>query len=300
MRRKEKGISVFFIVVFAVLVLYALSMLLLLFWGVNTSLKTQNDFRKNVLGLPSGAPWNWAWDNYVYILRYFYVPVKREIDGITTPVNVGILEQVFNTLMYAGIGSLIATLVPCIVSYMAAKFDFRFGKILVGTVIVTLVIPIIGSQPSEIQLLRSLSLYDSFLGAWVLKFNFLGMYFLVFYGTFRGVSKEYAEAAYIDGASELTVMLRVMIPLVKVTLMTVICIKFIEFWNDYQVPLLYLPSHPTLAYGVFSLSTSSIQGMNTVPMRMVACVIVVIPVLVLFVVFRDRLMGNVSMGGIKE
>lgn len=299
MKNKSK-VSVFMVVVFAALALYTFSMLILLFWGIITSLKEQSDFRKNVLGLPKGAPWEWAWSNYPYVLQNFYVPVKRTIGGIVTPVNVGFGEQVVNTLLYAGIGSFIAAMVPCLVAYVTQKYEFYSGKIIFAVVLVTLSVPIIGAQPSEIRLLRAMDMYDTFWGAWLLKFNFLGMYYLVFYAMFKGISKEYSEAAYIDGASEWTVMLRIMIPLAKVTILTVMCIKFIEFWNDYQVPLLYLPSHPTLSYGVFYMSISSLQGLNTVPMRMVGCVIVVLPILILFCIGKDKLIGNISMGGVKE
>ena len=64
--------------------------------------------------------------------------------------------------------------------------------------------------------------------------------------------------------------------------------------------LLYMPTHPTLAYGVYYMSISNMNGLSSAPMRMVACVILALPITTVFVVFKDKVMGNVTMGGVKE
>ena len=126
------------------------------------------------------------------------------------------------------------------------------------------------------------------------------MYYLVFYSSFTGVAKDFYEAAYLDGANEFTVMVCIGLPLVRYTFFTVLLLNFIGFWNDYQVPLIYLPSYPTVAYGVFSFSNSNDARLSSVPIRLTGCIMMLVPVLVLFVAFNKQLMGNVSMGGIKE
>ena len=163
-----------------------------------------------------------------------------------------------------------------------------------------MIIPIVGNIPANLLLLKDLGIYDSFFGALAMKFNFMGMYFLVFHAAFKSLAKEYAEAAMIDGASELRIMSVIILPLVKSALYTVFLIRFIEFWNDYQMALLYLPSHPTLAYGVFYMSKSSKNSLSAEPLRMAACMVVVLPILVLFIALRNKIMGNLTMGGVKE
>ena len=305
--RKTGKITPFMTVLFIILVIYALSMIVLVAWGIISSLKTVTEFnRKDPLWLPDGAPWDWAWSNYLEVLANFKVPVKREVDGMRLPFTIPYAEMLLNTLLYAGVGAVTSAMVPCLVAYVTAKFGGKFSAIIHTVVIITMAIPIVGSQPSEIQFLRTFKIYDTIFGAWVLKFNFLGMYFLVFYGTFKGMAKDYAEAAYLDGASEWTVMVRIMIPLVRNVIMTVILIKFIEFWNDYQMPLLYMPSRPTLAYGAWWLGTANSSSTDVsrdffeVPYRMTSCCIVAVPILVLFAIFKDKIIGNVSMGGVKE
>ena len=305
--KKIHKITPFMAVLLVALSVYALSMLVLVAWGMQSSLKTITEFnRVDPLWLPDGAPWEWAWKNYGDVISNFRVPVKREVEGMRLPFNIGYMEMAANTLLYAGIGAVISAMVPCLVAYVTAKFGGTFSAVIHTIVVITMAIPIVGAQPSEIQFLRTFNLYDTIWGAWVLKFNFLGMYFLVYYGTFKGMAKDYAEAAYLDGASEFTVMARIMLPLVRNVIMTIFLIRFIEFWNDYQMPLLYMPSRPTLAYGAWWLGTANSSSAAEsrdffeVPYRMTACCIVAIPILILFIIFKEKIIGNVSMGGVKE
>ena len=183
---------------------------------------------------------------------------------------------------------------------MEERFNFKFNAVIKGIVIVTMILPIIGSAPAEIQLLRDLKLYDSIIGNWIQKFHFLGMYFLVFSAAFEVIPKDFAEAAYMDGASEFKLLTKVMFPMVSTIFTTIMLINFIALWNDYQTPMLYLPSHPTLAYGIFDLSRSTLDGMNNVPTRMAGCVILLVPILIIFIAFRKKIMGNITLGGVKE
>ena len=132
-----------------------------------------------------------------------------------------------------------------------------------------------------------------------MKANFLGMYFLVFYATFKGLPMAYTEAAKIDGANNMRILLRIVLPLAKNTFFTVMLINFIAFWNDYQTPLIYLPSYPTIALGMYHMASTTENGMSYVPMRMTGAVLMMIPIMVLFMLFHKRLLGNVTVGGIK-
>lgn len=295
----RKGISIFSNIIFIALLLHSLLLMILIFWGVTTALKTQSEFLDNAL-LPVSTPLNWAWENFQTIIREFYVPVTKDIGGIPVPYKVGIFEQLFNTIMYAGVCAFLQALVPCIIAYATSRFKYKFSSVIHYTVILVMIIPIVGNIPSELHLMRSIGLFDTFLGSWIQKFNFVNMYYLVFYAAFKGVPTTFSEAAYIDGASEFKVLISIMLPLVRTALLTVMLLCFINFWNDYQTPLLFLPTKPVLSYGVFVLSNSAVQELNTVPMRMTGCILMVIPTLTLFLVFRNQIMGNLTIGGIKE
>ena len=299
-RKPKKHWSAFEIIFLVLLILYSISMIMPLSWGILTALKSQNDFRTNVLGFPKGWPWQWEWNNIKVIFDNFYVQSQTTINGMPALRTVYIEEQILNSMLYACVNAVIASVVPCAVAYVAAKFNYKFSKVLYYIVIVTMIVPIVGAYPSALAILRALGIYDTFIGSWIQHTNFLTVYFLVFYAGYKGLSNDYAEAAYIDGASEWSVMIGIMFPMMRTMLLTVILLMFISFWNDYQSPLLYLPTHPTLAYGVYYLSNTTRAGLNTLPMRMAGCTLLVVPILILFIFFHKRIMGNVSIGGIKE
>ena len=125
------------------------------------------------------------------------------------------------------------------------------------------------------------------------------MGFLIFYGTFKNMPMAYSEAAKIDGASNLQILTKIMLPLAKNTFFTILLIRFIEFWNEYQGALLYLPSHPTISLGLYYMANTPDNEMVFVPMRMTASVMVLLPIIILFVTFSKRLLGNLTVGGIK-
>ena len=140
-------------------------MLYLMFWGIMTSLKDVGDFNDNVLGLPTIV----TFDNFIRIWNNFYVRVN--VDGV---LQVRFIEDMFiNTLLISGIGSIIVAFVPCIVAYAVTRFNFKFNAVIKGIVIVTMVLPIVGSTPAHIKLLRDLSLFDTILGNWIEKISFL-------------------------------------------------------------------------------------------------------------------------------
>ena len=77
------------------------------------------------------------------------------------------------------------------------------------------------------------------------------------------------------------------------------------YYNDYQTPLMYLPTHPTLAFGIYLLNTGNGSGENMrklyyTTIRMAGCMMLAVPITIIFVIFKERLMGDVSLGGIKE
>ena len=287
--------SAFNWVIFAVLALYALSMILLLFWGATTAFKAQSEFRTNRIW-PTLNP---TVNNFSFLLDQFYVIVIIEGEG---QYFIGMGEQVLNTILYAGVGSFLMTLAPCVVAYAVTKFEnYFYSKVLHTVVIVAMILPVVGAYPSMIQVMQTLGIYDTFLGLWLQKFNFLGLYFLTFCAAYKNVSKELSEAAYIDGANEWQTFLQIVLPMVRNMFFTVFLIHFVEMWNDYQVPLLYLPSHPTLAGGVhYLVYKRNYSPFSDTPVRLACCMILAIPILILFIIFRNKLMGNVSMGGVKE
>lgn len=289
--KKKLGGRAFEIVMFVLLAAYVLSILITLFWGFMTSLKGYGDF----LEFPFGLPKKLVFENYLTAFAEIKVKIKAGA-GVRT---VYFEEMLLYSLLYSGVGGLIVTVVPMCTAYLVAKYPYKFSKVLYTVVIIVMIMPIVGSLPSEIQMAKALHFYDSFLGMMVMKCTFLGMYFLVFYATFKSLSWEYAESAFIDGAGHFTVMFRIMLPLVKTTMFCVFLLNFIAYWNDYMTPMIYLPSYPTAAYGLYYMKFALTSSFGTETMQLAACFVLALPLIILFLIFQKKLIGNLTVGGIK-
>ena len=281
--------SVITAIMLVVLIAYSAILLGLILWAVLTSFKIQDDFLLNTWKLPTTWYWNFT------AVFHFSVGVASD----TGTRNVGIPEMFGNSLVYALGCSFVKTGVTCITAYLCTKFKYTFSKIVKNVVIVCMIIPVIGSLPAEISMARTFGLYDHIWGVWLMQANFLGMYFLVFCSAFEAQPDSYAEAAKIDGANNYAVLFRIALPLVKNVFGTIFLITFITYWNDYQTPLVYLPSYPTAAYGMLRLSKTIDNFYSSTPMIISGAVVLMVPVLVLFLCFHKRLLGNINIGGIK-
>lgn len=276
------------------LLIYSLLLLYMLVWAFLASVKDPVfEYTGNKLGFPQ----EWHFEHYLDAFRMFSLDVPSH--GGNGTINVGLLQMFLNSLLYSVGCAFVGTLCPCIMGYLCARFPFKFNKVIYFIVIITMIITPVGNLPSEIRVAQALGLYNQIWGMWVMKANFLGMYFLVFYGIFKGVPFAYTEAAKIDGAGNFCIFRKIMLPLVRSTFLTVFLINFIGFWNDYQVPLIYLPSYPTVSYGVFTMTTTTINNMASIPMRMTAALLMLLPVLVIFLSSQKKLLGNLTVGGIK-
>ena len=292
--KQTKKTSALMIILFLILIIYMVSLALPLVWGVLTSFKGQYELRNNMFGLPK----SWKWSNYAGVFNDFRVLVTHVGKD---QYYVYIEKMLLYSIIYSLGCAVVQAMVTCLMAYITAKFrHFFFSKIIYSTVLIVMMLPIVGSLPAELALAQTLGIYDTLWGMMVFKFNFLGMYFLVFHATFRGIPKDFSDAAYIDGASEWMVMLKIVLPMVRNTLSIVILLNFIGYWNDYQTPMLYMPSYPTMSYGLYRFSQTTEQANTNVPMQLTACMWVMIPVLIIFLIFRNKLIGNISMGGLKE
>lgn len=298
------------IVIGSVLILYVVFLLYLMIWGFFTSVKAGlgmpglfNKFRGNEIGLPEGAPWQWQWSNYPTVLNYIKVTRNKYISGGVRVASYtsNFFDMLVYTMFYTFGGAAVSTLVPCLVAYATTKTNFKFSKVYDAIILIVMIIPIVGSQPSQIQMLYTLGIYDTWVGYYVQIAHTISVYYLIFQAVFRSIPYTYNEAASIEGAGEFTIMLRVIMPLAKTIIMTVFLIYFITIWNDYNTSLIYMPTHPSLAYGIFNLVIlNSDNAINDIVYKMAGSFMLFSPILILFICFRKVIMQNLSMGGLKE
>lgn len=293
-KRKIKiGKSIFVIVMFSIMALWCFTVLFALVWALITSLKTRGDFVLDPFGLPEHG---WQFENYVKAFLKMGVPIAK--DGGT---DVVLLPQLFlNSLIYSVFTPFVGTFSNMMVAYVVCKYKNRVSKVLHAFVIVQMTITIVGSLSGSLLYIRSLNMYDSYLWYLYRSISFGGGNFLIFYAAFKGVSNTYSEAAKIDGAGPVTTAFAVVIPMIIKTFIVLWLLGFIASWQDYMTPMIWLPSMPTAAYGLYIFQNDTSTVISSIPMQMTACMLLSIPTIILFLFFRNSIMGNMNLGGLKE
>ena len=323
--------NVIFIILFAILAAYSLYLIFMLLWSLNTSLKSSDDFSfmKNYMGLPNiGDPDFGSREEFLHLANYkkvlktfritqseTYYRGTKQIFSMTQ-TNFGAWvgaesesdltyayfpDMLVNTLIYVFGCALVASFIPALTAYLTAKYKYKVSGIIFVAYTLMMCMPVVGDQPTRLAFFKAIGLYDTMAGVILQWASGAGLYFFVFYAYFKGVPETYREAASIDGAGDTTVMFRIYFPLAIKMIMTVFLLQFVALWNDYQTPLLLLPTKPTLAYGVYFFSSLSLDHASyNEPLRIAASMMLALPILIIFIIFKNKLMGDISLGGIKE
>ncbi len=287
--RKYIKMDAFTIVLYALVTIYCLSMLYVLFFGLVNSLKDATDYEwNNPFAFPN-SEFGWKFGNYAKVFKDFNV---FTVGG----KQVYIPSMFLNSLLYAGLMSLFCMATQVITAYAVAKYDFKGKRLIYGVAIVVMLLPIIGSLASEVQIANFFGFRNNLIGVCIMKCKYPGIYFLVFYATFKSLPWTFAEAAQIDGAGHFRTFIQIMLPLIRSTLFAVFILLFIEHWNDYYTPMVFLPEKPTMSYGLFIFQT---DNKASTPIQLAACILACVPILIVFAAFKDKIMSNVTMGGIK-
>lgn len=280
------------IIVFGLLILYVVSLIYPLIWGFISSFKSYYEFRLNVGGLPK----KWVFDNYITAITKFTIRIE---DGAGF-VLIGLPEMFLNSIIYSVGMAFFTTLSHLLAAYATAKYSkVLFSKILTAIVLFVMILPIVGNLPSAIQLAYKLRLHDKMVGSWIRNATYLTVYFLILQGMIAGIPKEFDEAAKLDGASNLDIMLRVNLPLLANILQTLFLLNFIAAWNDFREPMVFLPTKPVVSYGLYIFFMMRDNATATVPMKLTATMLLMIPMIAVFMVFHKRIMGDLTAGGIK-
>ena len=283
----------FEIIGFIILFIFAAAIVFPILWSVITTFKGNLEFRENKFGLPK----DWRFDNYWVAIQNFKVVIEQGA-GLRT---VTIFEMLYNTILYAVGGTFFFMLCHYIMAYITAIYQNKFSKFLCWLMLTLIVVPISTSAASTVDLLKNIGMYDTWVGWFFMRFNFTGIYFLILHESIKTTSASLTEAAELDGAGRFSIMFRIVFPQVKGVVSAISLINFIPLWNDYINAKLYFPTHPTIGLGLFEYIQSGNNAISgSIAMRLCGCMIIFVPIFILFIVFRDNIMGNISYGGVKE
>ena len=268
------GITYFLLSVWAVVVLFPF------YWMILTSIKSYSAYSSE------------------YVPKFFTASptFQNYVDAFTT-VDLG--KYLMNTVIFTLITTAVMLVVSVLAAFAFAKLEFR-GKNLVFTLFLSLMM-----IPNELvvitnyQTITNLGWRNTFTGLILPSVTSI-FYIYLLKENFEGVPDSLYKAAKVDGTSDLKFLWKVMIPICKPTIVTVVILKVIECWNSYVWPRLVTDD---AAYYLVSNGIQEIRengfGRENIPAMMAAVVVISIPLIVLFLIFHKKIMAGVSRGGTK-
>lgn len=266
---------------FVIFLFYAVTLVFPFVWMILNSFKTNPEFFGNIWALPA----KWLFSNYVEV---FSINVK----GFT------ITELTLNSLFLVVTCTAVGMAFPAMAAYVVSKYKFRLNGFIYALSVIIIVVPTIGGIAATFKLLNALNIYNTYFSIILMGSSGFGVQFIMMYGYFQSLSWTYAEAAFVDGASNFKVFYAVMLPQAKPILITIAVLSVIGVWNDYFTPYMYTPAKPTLALGIKMYQDQLAYDANF-PLLFALMIVSIIPIIVMFAFAQKYIMSSMVMGGIK-
>lgn len=280
--RKSVVFQIIFIIVEIFFFAYSLSLILPFVWAFLTSLKNQTEY---MLNSPFALPERWLFSNYIDAFRALNIR------------NTNMFGLILNSLWYSVGSSVLSIMICSMTAYIFSRYPFKGSSFIYGMILFIMLLPIIGTLPSQYKMFSKMGLTNSPL--YLLSCTGgIGFNFIVFHSFYKNLSWSYAEAAKIDGAGHSAIFFKIMFPQSIGMVVALAVIQFVGTWNDYTTAMIFFPNMPTLATGLFEYEKAMIRGVN-MPIYFAGLIISTIPVLVIFGFFQNTIMQSVSVGGLK-
>lgn len=284
-RRSGKG-RVLFGIVFIILFVYSLSLIFPFFWLLLNSLKTGAEYSfHEASGKPFAFPAAFQFSNFI-----------KAFDELSYN-EITFFGMIFNSLWYTAVVVFEGVFLSAVTGYCIAKYKFKLRGALYGIAIFSMTIPIVGNLASSYKIYSFLGILDTPLQPIITCAGGFGFNFLIMYGFFSNISWSYAEAAMIDGAGDFKAFFKIMLPQARAPMLVLAVLASISCWNDYTSIILFMPSYMTLSAGLYYVESEMRRGF--MPIYYSALIISIVPVLVLYGLFSDKIMKNMTLGGLK-
>jgi len=265
---------------YALLTFWGFVVLFPFFWMILTSIKSYGEY------------------NSEYIPKFYSSnpTVQNYLDAFT---QVPLAQYFLNTLIFTVITTAVMLIVITLAAFAFARLEFK-GKDALFVVFLSMMM-----IPNELVIITNfvtitdLEMRNTFAGL-ILPSVMSVFYLYLLKETFQQIPDNLYQAAKVDGTSDFKYLLRVMIPIAKPTLVTITILKVIECWNSYVWPRLITDD---TAYFLVSNGIQEIRengfGRENIPAMMAAVVVITLPLIILFLLFRNKIMEGVSRGGTK-
>ena len=289
MKKKNNGTSLLYkVFIYVALITLAISIIVPVAWVFMASLKRNSEFIGGDVN-PWALPKEFFFQNFVVAFR---------------DAHMG--EFFMNSVIVTAMALLLLLVLALPASYAISRFDFRGKKILniafmagLFVNISYIVVPIFLMLSSANDFFGvDFFLNNRFILALVYASSALPFTIYLLSGYFKTLPKGFEEAAYIDGCGHFKTMTKIMVPMAKPSIITVILFNFLSFWNEYIIAYTLMDGHDTLAMGLKNLMAVEKTATNYGIMY-AGLVIVMLPTLILYIAVQKQLTEGMTLGGLK-
>ncbi|MBO7387804.1 MAG: carbohydrate ABC transporter permease [Lachnospiraceae bacterium] len=236
--------------------------------------------------------------NSEYVPKFFTLSPTME-NYITAFTAVPLAKYFFNTFIFTVITTALMMVVVILSAFAFARLSFK-GKDLVFSLFLSLMM-----IPNELVIITNfvtitdLNLRNTFMGL-VLPSVTSVFYIYLLKENFEQIPENLYKAAKVDGTSDFGYLIKVMLPISKPTIVTITILKVIECWNSYVWPRLITDdqNYFLVSNGIQEIRENGF-GRENVPAMMAAVVVISVPLVVIFLIFRHKIMDGVARGGTK-
>jgi len=267
-------------IVYFLLALWAVAVLFPFYWMILTSIKEVTAYNSEIT--PEFFTLSPTAENYKFAFT-----------------EVELADYFVNTLIFTVATTLLMLIVIIPAAFAFARLKFR-GKNLLFTLFLSLMM-----IPNELVVITNfititnMDLRNTFIGL-ILPSVTSVFYIYLLKENFSQIPDQLYYAAKVDGTSDLKYMFKVMIPICSPTIITITILKVIECWNSYVWPRLVTddPNYYLVSNGIQAIRESG-YGRQNIPAMMAAVVVISVPLIILFLIFRKKIMSGVARGGTK-
>ena len=291
-QQKSKGVNLYKIFIYVVLIALAVSIVVPVAWVFMASVKENSEFYGNPWALPNG----FYFENFI---------------NAWNKAQMG--DYMINSVIVTALALIILLVVALPAAYALARFKFRGSKLLNTAFMAGLfinvnyiVVPIfLMLKDGDMWLMNFMEegflLNNLFVLAVVYAATALPFTIYLLSGYFVTLPHDYEEAAYIDGAGFSTTMWKIIFPMAKPSIITVILFNFLSFWNEYIISMTLMNGYDaekTLPVGLLNLMLAQ-QASAEYGMMYAGLVMVMLPTLILYICVQKQLTQGMTVGGLK-
>lgn len=203
-----------------------------------------------------------------------------------------------NTGIILAVSLVLTILFGTQVAYVLSRFDFRGKKLVIGAYLIAMIIPAITTQVATFEIIKALGLINHKGSVILLYIGADVVMIYVFLQFMKGIPLELDEAAKIEGATYLQIYVKIILPLLKPAIATIIILRTIYIYNDFYFPLLYLPEPSQVTVSTALYKFTSIFGTEWTTIS-AGVIIILVPSIVVFLLLQKQIYAGVTNGAVK-